>query len=275
MKKNKKFNFKVLILPIFIVVTLNLIIGLGMSFSTVNNNNSAEKNMTLIANYNTSNVQTLDSISVFLKAQENLNKATNVRLETKGEVKSFVTQNIYVLKLYDGKTYFTQNITTGFKTFANRIYLSDNKITTIGGTKVTDTNATWNGTTKTYTLQEYKNKFHFTPESYLPYTINAISITNSTQPIENENGYSFTLTLHPEISTKQYAQNIKTTLGTNSLPVFNDIKLKITVDQNFNFKTIETTETFTIKIFGISKECNSKYLTSFNFTDKQNIISAV
>lgn len=273
MKKNK-FNYKMLIIPLFIFVTANLIVSIALSANQYNKTKNGGSIVNHVVSQSTNVLadnkqENINSMSLFLKAYDNLLNTKNVTIKSAGTINTFVTQKINLTKIYDGKTHYSQNITTGLKNVATRIYYTpDSTVTTVKGNDVSTNNAKWNGKVTNYSYSEFVNKFHLPPSTFVPYEISTLTISSVSPATKINDGYSLKISLHPTLATKNYAKNLQTIASLSNEPTFSDVSLKVTIDQNGNFKTIEVNESYNIKIIGITKKCTSNVLTNFDFMSK-------
>lgn len=276
MKKNK-FNYKMLIIPLFIFVTANLIVSIALSANQYNKTKNSGSIVNHVVSQSTNVLadnkqENINSMSLFLKAYDNLLNTKNVTIKSAGTINTFVTQKINLTKIYDGKTHYSQNITTGLKNVATRIYYTpDSTVTTVKGNDISANNAKWNGKVTNYSYSEFVNKFHLPPSTFVPYEISTLTISSVSPATKINDGYSLEISLHPTLATKNYAKNLQTIASLSNEPTFSDVSLKVTIDQNGNFKTIEVNESYNIKIIGITKKCTSNIVTSFDFISKATI----
>lgn len=124
--KNKKFNFRALTIPLFVLITANLVASVAFSVSAMSKQNTTQTSGVYTTINQTLMQQPTTSTAMFLQATQHLNNTNNVTIKSKGEIKTFTTQKISITKMYDGATHFSQNITTGLKNAANRIYYTKN-----------------------------------------------------------------------------------------------------------------------------------------------------
>ena len=168
-KENQKPNYNKYALPIFALVAINLLGALTLSLNTANKTSKSNSNGYVANQIAVVNNQE-NSVSLFLQAYENLQNSNQVSNYSTGKIKTIGTQTVNITRLYDGKTHYSQNITTGIKNSASRIYYTnDYVVTSVKGTNITPTSATWNGKVTNYTLAQYKEKFYLGPDMYLPY----------------------------------------------------------------------------------------------------------
>lgn len=276
MKKNK-FNFRLLVVPLFIFVTANLIISIALSANTYNNTKNSGSVVNHVVSQNTGSAvsekdSSVNSVSLFLKAYDNLLNTNNVTIKSAGTVNTFVAQKINLTKIYDGKTHYSQNITTGIKNAATRIYYTpDTTVTTVKGSEITADNAKWNGKVTNYSYNEFVKKFHLPPNAFVPYEINTLTISSASPVTKNNGTYSFNISLHPTLATKNYGKNLQTIASLSAEPTFFEVSLKVVVDEQGNFKTIEVNESYNVKIIGITKKCTSHIVTNFDFATKATV----
>ena len=268
--KTKKINYRLFIIPLFIIITANLIVSIFLSASTTSNtNNNLYTANNLAVN---PDKKQLSSIELFTDAYKNLNNAKNVTIKSSGEITSIGKQTINLTKVYDGATYFLQSIVAGLKSSATRIYYSGQTVTKIIGTDIGNNTANWNGKVTNYTLNEFLNIYTLNPSAHIPYDINPLSVISGTDVDKTPDGnYNFTISLHSQLAVKSYAKNLKATLKLKSEPEFKQVTLNVTLDSSLNFSKIDLYENYNVKIVGVNKNCTTSMSTTFNF-DKKAIV---
>lgn len=272
--ENKRFkpSYRAIVVPVFTIVALNLIFSIGLSVNT-----SLEHKKEINANFVASQIAIQNKVptakEMLLTATDNLNNSPYYTITSTGEIRSFVNQKVRLKKVFDGKNHFMENTTTGFKNVATRVYANDFNIRSVKSKG----DLTFKKTHKplTYTYKEFENKFHLSPKDTLPYVINDLTITSTTAPKKVSAGYEFSVSLHPTLSTENYAKNLGTLTGLNNSPKFNSINLNVLVDENYNFIKIDLEEEYTIKVIGIGKLTKSNLTTYFNFKDKPATIKTI
>ena len=203
----------------------------------------------------------------------NFAKATKYTLTATGKIATIATQTIFAEKKFDGKTYQSITISTGFMNVAERAQMAynSNSVTIAKGTDITQNSATWNGQSSTYTTQQYKDLSGGLPSSCQNYIISNRTVLNDNDEVnifETEDGqtlYSFTIELDPIYSALNYIEQIKYTSSLSSYPEFTSIQQTITIDSNWNFVSIEVLEKYSIVAYGMRNSCTGTLTSTFDF----------
>lgn len=269
-----KGKFRPLVVPVFVLLSINLAMSITLNIDTYNASTIIDTtNNQLTASSYILETELPSSMDLLNTAYDNLLNSDNVTMTSIGKMKSAVNQDIYIKRMYDGKTHFLQNINNGIKSNAMQVsYTAPNDVIMIKGTNIRNDSAQWNGKVSTMTLDEFTQKYVIPPTSYLPYKINAVTITNIGSVTQTQNGdYTFSVSLHPTLATGDYAKSIQNIARLKSLPTFKSLKLNITVDEDYNFKTIQVKENYSIRWLGINMNCNTDIETNFDFATKATI----
>ncbi len=270
--KNFTTKFRPFVLPIFALLTLNLVFSVALSVNQITKPNHSQQvvasNQTLLSN----STQTQSGVALLLRAMQHLQNTNNVTITSTGNTHALGTQAIHIKRMYDGSTHFMENIGTGLKNFANRIYYTKNyAVVRVNGTPTSNTTANWTGKVTNYSYEDFVNKFHITPNTFLPYDITALTIL-STGPVTNTNDkFEFLVQLHPTLSTKQYEQSLESLGKVSSNITFQSVELKVTINQNQQFEKVESNEKFSVQMLGLTKQCSSHFTTQFNFESPAQI----
>ena len=128
-----------------------------------------------------------------------------------------------------------------------------------------------------YTLEEYKEKYNTVPTNVMPYIISDITCSqkDSTTPVvANDDGtYSFSIELSGDnltLAALYYSYEIQVSSGAMNLPTWKSLKMNITVDKDFNFKTISYIEVYDVKmniLGGITATVTDNFVDNFYFGD--------
>lgn len=271
--KNKKVNYRAFVIPLFALITLNLVLSIGLNLNAnTKAQTSQPTNVEYVSNVVATKQGNESAINIFNQAYKNLLASKNVNIKAEGNVNSVVNQKITITKMYNGTTHFVENINTGFKTNASRIYFNkanNNEVVMLKGTQVKNTTANFAVKPINMTYAKFKQTYSLSPDTYLPYNVSAITITSASQVATAENGnYTFTLKLHPTLATKEYGDSLKKTLSLRTAPEFNEVNLTVTVDKSYNFNKIAVVENFDIKWLGIKMNCNNTFVFDFDFAKK-------
>ena len=206
--------------------------------------------------------------------------ATTFSTHGEGKVETLLgPQTVFSEKLYDGNKYFDSSISLGTLTIAKCAIFDKrepNVVTTIEGTNIKKDSAVWNGTQKKYTAKGFKDMTGGLPSTLLSYIISSKTILNEDQVeiIKTEyNGqevYEFTINLHTINAVILYHKQVRYTSGLSSEPTFENIKLKIVIDSDWNFVRTEAEESYAV-VYGIKTSCKGSLTVDYTFNQPVEI----
>ena len=240
----------------------------------INNENDKSNFLEIAQSQNIDPLSTrLNVLDNYLLALYNAENAKTYSAIGKGLVSTIASQSVYSAKTFDGEKYSFESISVGLVKVAtkeemnkgeNIVYLSTGSsiITNDDGSM----SATWEAE-KTLTSQEYKELTGSYVNTISPYIISDSTILNiESSTIKNNDGtYSFTLQLHPVYSVLNYYKQVKRSGGLEADPVFTSIVQTITIDENWNFISIDTEEKYTAVKFSMGAKCTGTLHTEFLF----------
>lgn len=216
-------------------------------------------------------------------ANHNFENAEKFLLQGTGKVLTITEQKIYSEKKYDGQTYQSISISSGLMKIAEIAQMNKTKtsVTTIKGQVTSDKTADWNGERNTYLAKDYKNLTGGLPSTSQNFIIAEQTVSNSLDGeitlIENEDGskyYQFTMTLDPIYSVLNYINQIKYTSSLSSYPEFSSITQVVTIDENWNFVSICSTEIYSIVAYGMKNSCTGT-LDNYFYFDQDVVIDVL
>ena len=207
-------------------------------------------------------------------ANYNFTNSEKYLVQGTGQVKTIATQSIYNEKLFDGETYQFISISAGIMSIAEIAQMNKNmtSVTTVKGNDIQATSAKWTGTKNIYTASEFKNMTGALPNTSQNYLICEDTILNNSTGqitvIENEDGskfYQFEMQLNIVYSVLNYIKQMKYTSALSAYPEFESIKQLVTIDENWNFVSIDCIEEYSIVAFGMRNNCTGTLLNYFYF----------
>lgn len=210
-------------------------------------------------------------------ANYNFKTAPQYMIQGRGSVKTIATQNIYSEKKFDGTTYQAISISNGIMQIAEiaQMNKSQTGVTTIKGSITSNEEAIWNGARNNYLPSEYKTLTGGLPNTSQNFIVSNDTVLNNTtaqiEVIENEDGskyYQFTMELDNIYSVLNYIRQIKYTSNLSAYPEFTSITQVVTIDENWNFVSISSTEVYSMVAFGMKNYCTGTLENMFYF-DKE------
>ena len=209
----------------------------------------------------TSSPENFSALELYLIAEYNLNHAENFYKEMTGTVNALVVeQKMKSIKVKNGDILLSNKYSPGSTFVADictqTIYnYQTNEISINQGTFVDTSVENMKGNfdpaaAVPYTMEEYKEAFNTTPSSVMSYIISSITCQdeNFSAVTKNQDGtYSFSITLEGDrlsLAALYYSYEIKFSSGLAKAPSWVSLKMDVTVDENFNFKTIGYDEVY-------------------------------
>ena len=259
---------------------------LDSAFKKILNDNYSETDMSnfeIIASEKGITPQDLSLAENYQLANYNFENADQYLIQGNGQIKTIATQSIYSEKKYDGNTYQSISISNGLMKIAEIAQMNKNQtsVTTIKGQITSNQSADWNGERNTYLPTNYKNLTGGLPNTSQNFIIADQTVSNSldgeVEIIENEDGskyYQFTMVLDPIYSVLNYINQIKYTSNLSSYPEFSSIKQVVTIDENWNFVSICSTEIYSIVAFGMKNSCTGT-LDNYFYFDQDVLIEVL
>lgn len=259
---------------------------LDSAFKKILNDNYSETDMSnfeIIASEKGITPQDLSLAENYQLANYNFENADQYLIQGNGQIKTIATQSIYSEKKYDGNTYQSISISNGLMKIAEIAQMNKNQtsVTTIKGQITSNQSADWNGERNTYLPTNYKNLTGGLPNTSQNFIIADQTVSNSldgeVEIIENEDGskyYQFTMVLDPIYSVLNYINQIKYTSNLSSYPEFSSITQVVTIDENWNFVSICSTEVYSIVAFGMKNSCTGT-LDNYFYFDQDVLIEVL
>ena len=125
-----------------------------------------------------------------------------------------------------------------------------------------------------YTMEQYKTIFNSVPTKTLSYIVSSITCAqNKLSPVtkNNDGTYTFEISMdgnYLALAGLYYAYEIKFSSGMADYPKWVSLDLKITIDENFDFKTIDYTEVYKMNVSGIGMmQVTDVFVDNFDFVN--------
>lgn len=242
----------------------------NVTYNEVELRDSDSEVASLVAQTSNKGVMDFSAVQLFQIAEYNLSKQNKFRREMTGEVLSAgQLVNMRSIKIKDGDmlTYYklspSKNV-MGIKTpkicskisynlKTERIEVVKDGVFEDNQAAPKDLFASFNSAGEVWSQEDYKKVFNSaSPKaSIMPYIISdkTVSSENCSQVVDNQDGtYTFEISLSGENLDKAacyYSYEILFSSG-YSFPEWNKVKITVTVDSNFLFKTVEYLELYTV-----------------------------
>ena len=225
----------------------------AMTISYQNQTFKNKQEVTLYAKWRPKSNGEIDEVVLFEQAYINMQSANTFLLEISGEIDPNIPmiakQDLKAIKIKNKDIYYNYTVSKGTVTTFYEIYGTFEQSTLKKGNKVDDKlNPVSASSQEKINLETFKEIYGVLPYE-LNYIVNkqtVIGVTNSTQ---DETGYHFTLVLDNELSSENYKKNIvATNTAKSESPVFEQIKLKVSIDKEGFFTQIIYQEIYKIRV---------------------------
>lgn len=225
----------------------------AMTISYQNQTFKNKQEVTLYAKWRPKSNGEIDEVVLFEQAYINMQSANTFLLEISGEIDPNIPmiakQDLKAIKIKNKDIYYNYTVSKGTVTTFYEIYGTFEQSTLKKGNKVDDKlNPVSASSQEKINLETFKEIYGVLPYE-LNYIVNkqtVIGVTNSTQ---DETGYHFTLVLDNELSSENYKKNIvATNTAKSESPVFEHIKLNVSIDKEGFFTQIIYQEIYKIRV---------------------------
>ncbi len=191
----------------------------------------------------------------------------------RGKVATIATQSVFSIRAFDGETYELTSQSVGMMTVAVCAVhkKGSGNVNLIKGKNVKAETADWTGENQKFTTEQFIDKNGSLPEMVSPYVVSSQTVLNNTDTIEettlnDKKAYLFTLKIDPVLGAIRYHKQVMLTSGLTSKPKFDDISIKVYLDENWNFLRTEILEHYTVK-YGIPAPCEGTLNTDYTFNE--------
>lgn len=234
-----------------------------------------------------SNPDDFTAVELYLIAEYNFNQKDAYYKVSSGGAKNLIgTQTLYSRKLLRDGEFVFDNLSPGQINVCTRVRYTVGAETVTRNTegKYTDSSATkgkWDSAyDEQYTLDEYYEKFKSKPTSGVTYLISTKTCPEDacSKVTKTSNGnYTFTISLSGtyltaaafsysyEIFYTSYGILDQSAKDGTILPAWNDMKMTVTVDENFDFVSISYNENYKVLAFAGYQSVNDVFTETFVF----------
>jgi hypothetical protein len=159
-------------------------------------------------------------------------------------------QDILTYQLKNVDRYFYESISKGLISVAKRFY-QDDEITWYRGKYNQSKEMVWNPESETVvSIEDFQEVWGFDLSIFSPYIVSSLTcLETSTAVIEDEK-IQISLDLDPFFSVLNYVKQMVKMGNLEEAPIFKNINLKITFDENFLIQSTEIFEQYKVKKFG-------------------------
>ncbi len=207
----------------------------------------------------------------FAMATYNAENATSFCFIGRGKVATIATQSVFSIRAFDGETYELTSQSVGMMTVAIcAVHKKDSgNVNLIKGKNVGAETADWTGENQKFTTDQFIDKNGSLPDIISPYVVSSQTVLNDSErpektTLNDKEVYAYTLKLDPVLGAIRYHKQVMLTSGLTSKPKFDDISIKVYLDEDWNFVRTEITEHYTIK-YGIPAPCEGTLNIDYEF----------
>ena len=225
----------------------------AMTISYQNQTFKNKQEVTLYAKWRPKSNGEIDEVVLFEQAYINMQSANTFLLEISGEIDPNIPmiakQDLKAIKIKNKDIYYNYTVSKGTVTTFYEIYGTFEQSTLKKGNKVDDKlNPVSASSQEKINLETFKEIYGVLPYE-LNYIVNKQTVIGITDSTQDETGYHFTLVLDNELSSENYKKNIvATNTAKSESPVFEHIKLNVSIDKEGFFTQIIYQEIYKIRV---------------------------
>ena len=159
-------------------------------------------------------------------------------------------QNILAYQLKNIDQYFYESISKGLISVAKRFY-QDEEITWYRGKYNQNKEMVWNPESETIvSIEEFQEAWGFDLSIFSPYIVSSLTCLETSTAVIEDNHIQISLDLDPFFSVLNYVKQMVKMGNLEEAPIFKNINVKITFDENFLIQSTEIFEQYKVKKFG-------------------------
>lgn len=182
------------------------------------------------------------------------------------------TQTVNNLKIKRGEDFYSQTKSTS-------TFVSVGKQALFNGDNVVYRDATdvnknkWSNNILKVSKADFKQEFGVLPMSLSNYELNDQTILSSTRVNNADGTITISYKIDVEKGTKGYRVNMYVFGGLTELPKLNSCTLEITIDANWQLKSVKSSDSYTINKGGIltNLACTSSLTETYEYPQASNI----
>lgn len=204
-----------------------------------------------------------------------LKQSTHFISTVKGKVSALggiYTQTVCNDKMkIDNEFYIQTKSTSSFVSVGKQTYIVGNDIVMRDADNVS--NDKWSEDFTKTNPKDYKQTYGVLPTCLSNYILNDDTIMKTSHTLNADGTITFSFSIDPEKGTSGYKLNMYKFGDLSSLPIFKSCKLEITVDLNWQIKTINSKDSYTINKGGLlnNLSCTSNLTETFSYPDKSTM----
>ena len=171
-------------------------------------------------------------------------------------IKQYVRNTRYVVGEFGHKNILKEMVTKGIVGKAYQLYMWDDNYVYRKGAKINaidDVN--WAATAQALTEDAFYNDFGHRNDKLTGYILNWDTVTSGEFVSKNDGVYTFRYVLDAEVSSKYLRREMIFNGGLNSEPTFNRCVIYVSMDADFNVKSLRTDCEYKAQTMGINATC--------------------
>lgn len=230
------------------------------SYEDFNPNDYLDNNAALFSNFETFRLESpslgncmerynpyqLFNLAVYESQKNDLIKFQASGLVDVGGLK----QDILAYQLKNVDQYFYESISKGLISTAKRFY-QDEEITWYRGKYNQSNEMVWNPESETIIpIEEFQEDWGFDLSIFSPYIVSSLTCLGTSTAVIEGNLIQISLDLDPFFSVLNYVKQMVKMGNLEEAPIFKNINVKITFDEDFLIQSTEIFEQYKVKKFG-------------------------
>ena len=172
-----------------------------------------------------------------------------------------VKQSVRSASIKNGDSYFLENLSkSSFVACAKRFYQKDDEVKTYNGEVIDEVSANWQvDSLETLTKAEHDNKWGKDLSRSSIYIVSTKTVLNETIEQDGSN-LMISLSLDPLTSVIRYVKQMVNVSDLAQPPVFHEVNITYTLDQNMNLLSRDINEVYDVSSFGVVSKNTSGHL---------------
>lgn len=202
------------------------------------------------------------------------------RSETTGQTATSVgfidyNQQIYGERIVTKDSVFNQTVSTSaLVKVGEQKYFKDGAILIRKADSVSGKTADWSDNIYAVSQEDFARAYGQLPRNLTNYVVSEDTVIDPLMTANADGTYTLTFDLEPEGASAYYKRQIYTYSGASEMPVFTEVHMEWTLDENWRLLRMDTVETYEVTMKGLgTMSCTSKIAEVFsdfdNVTDEQ------
>lgn len=175
-----------------------------------------------------------------------------------------IEQKVSALRTVVGDSVFKQSASfSSLVKFGQQRFVSDGNYLLRNHSSISSLdNIEWQNTASKITEQSFKDMFGYIPTGLTGYVLNDNTILDAQEVSEEDGLYTFRYTLDTTVAPYFVLYEMRTSAGTKGFPTFQEANLIVTMDDNWQVKTVTTDCRYKVAMLG-GLECKESLTETF------------